>query len=167
MGTNTKGGNAIGQAGAYALNKTYTTGTLTYAMLTARRANLEEARLKKGDARHTSSHPVSSWGRSTPAIRGAAAADRGLKETYLNRGKTHVLGDRWVHYEENASIRQPTINGRNKKFKAEISAGKYLGRTAWAKARHTSGFHKELKPRKHRFKHQTHWRRKGHSIIAR
>jgi len=159
--------NYLGQAGAYALHKKYKAGSQTYSQIEAERTNLMKAREAKGKAR-TSAHKVTpDFHRSTAATRASSARDRALNMKDINRAPGHPLGDRWMHYEKRAKIRKPRITGRYKKFVSVIGPGRFDSRTHWGKARKPSPFHKVLKPRKKRFKHQTHWRTRGHVVIPR
>ena len=156
--------NYLGQAGAYAMHKKYKAGTQTYNQIEAERTNLMKAREAKGTARTSAHKVVKEFHRSTAATRASAGRDRALNMKDINRAPGHVLGDRWMHYEKKAKIRKPRATGRFKKFSSVIGPGKFDSRTSWGKARKPSAFRKVLKPRKHRFKHQTHWRTRGHVV---
>jgi hypothetical protein len=139
--------------------------TRDYYQLLAYRFSHQEKKLAAKDARATKSRAEVKTGYHTVAQKIRAADDRAMRDDYINSAKGHVLGGKWMHYD---AKRKPTFHhmtGRNRKFISEISPGRFDMRTSWGKARHSSGFHKILKPRKKKLLHLKDWRKSGNFII--
>ena len=128
----------------------------------------ETRTLSQMDARATKSRAeYHLYAHSTPATRAKTGYDRAFRDAFINSARLHILGGKWLHYDQK---RKPTFRrvlGIYHKHPMEIAPGEFMMRTGWRKSRRTSGFHKRIKPRKHRFKRQTHWRVTGHFIVPR
>jgi hypothetical protein len=139
--------------------------TRDYAQLLAARAKIQEKRLVNKDAKATKSRAEVKTGYATLAQKIRRADDRAMRDGYINAARGHIIGGKWLHYDAKRPPHLRKSTGIAVPFSAEISPGNYMMRTEWRKARHSSGFHKILKPRKHRLKRQTHWRVSGHFIV--
>jgi len=136
-----------------------------YQQVLAYRWNSQEKKLAAKTARATKSRSEVKTGYRTVAQKIRASDNRSMRDGYVNAAKGHVLGGKWMHYD---AMRKPLVHnmtGRNHKFIGEISPGRFDMRTSWGKARHSSGFHKVLKPRKKKLLHLKDWRRAGRFII--
>jgi hypothetical protein len=140
--------------------------TRTLSQIDATRAKTEGTRLAHRDAKATKSRAVyHNYAASTPVRRAVQGYDRSFRDNFINSARGHIVGGKWLHYDAKRKPFIHSITGRNRKFVNEISPGRFMVRTSWRKSSHGGGFHKVLKPRKHRFKRQTHWRVTGHFIV--
>jgi len=153
-------GNWLGQAGAYAMHSKHPAGSQTAAQLAAERANLAKARMAKGNFRHTSSATYHALTKSTIKSRGDAARNRLYRMTYIASIKPHVRGSRWLAYHKKVTLKKPSISGKFKKFRGEISPGRFNQRTAWGTATRPR-YQKRLRIRAKRFTHVKHWKHHG------
>lgn len=158
--------NYLGRAGAYALHRKYKSGSQTAAQLAAERANLAKARLARGQMRHTKSATYHGLRKSTMKSRGTSAVTRIYNMRDINFIKNRTIGVRYMTFHQKVRLKKPTITGKYKKFRAEISPGRYYGRTGWGSARKPS-FKKRLTKRAHRFHGVKKWKRHGRTFTPR
>ncbi len=149
------------------MHRKYKAGSQTFAQLAAERANLQKARMAKGQGRHTSAHRVPTWHHSTAKTRASAAADRAYKEMYLSPGTHHPLASKYMHYSQKMHPVKPRLSrtGRPKRFLADVGATRYLARSSWGKALKPISFRKVIKQRKSRLVHIKGWRRRRNVYI--
>ena len=159
--------NYLGRAGAYALHKKYPTGSQTAAQIAAERANLAKARAAKGESRHTSSATYHGIVKSSAKSRGTSAVIKMYNMRDIQLQKQRTVGVRYMSYHKKAHLKKPTITGKPKKFRSNISPGRFYGRTAWGKGGHGGGFKRRLQKRSHRFKGVKKWKRHGHRYTPR
>jgi len=153
-------GNYLGRAGAYEVHKKYPAGSQTASQLAAERLNLQKARAARGQMRHTKSVPYHGHRRSTAKSRESSASRRSYGYAEIAFEHTHPLGVRFMRYEAKAKMRKLRVSGIPKKFKKQLSPGRYMGRTAWGTPRKGS-FKKRLFKRSHRMKQLSHWKYRG------
>ena len=158
--------NYLGRAGAYALHKKYPTGSQTAAQLAAERANLQKARLARGQSRHTKSATYHGLRTSSMKSRGTSGVIKMYNMRDIALLKHRTLGVRYMGYKKMARQKKPSITGKFHKFRSEVSPGRYYGRTAWGAAR-KHGFKKRLYKRAHRFKGVKRWKQHGNRYTPR
>lgn len=168
-------------AGSVALHAQYSKGSETSAQLSAQTANLVIANAARARGSVTNINKVTKAQRvhhggiklpktgyyTTARSRGRKYGIRFQDGAYLAGLRPLPRGDRFVAYDAKKAPRAVTVTGRFPKFIKELGVGNFDSRTAWGKAHRSSGFVKELKPRKKRLAHQKNWMHRGHMWIPR
>jgi hypothetical protein len=159
-------GNYLGRAGAYAMHKKYPSHSQTPSQLASERANLQKARMARGQFRHTKSAQFRGIRKSTLKSRESSAASRLFNMRDLSPLRARALGVRYMRYRSKARIPKPMIRGVPRKFRKNISPSSYMGRTHWGASRkHT--MRKRLFKRSFRSKQIKRWRYRGHRYTPR
>jgi hypothetical protein len=159
-------GNYLGRAGAYALHKKYPTGSQTPSQLAAERANLQKARMARGQFRHTKSAWYRGIRKSTLKSRESAAAVRVFNLRDIQQMRARALGVRYMRYKSKAKIPKPMIRGIPKKFVKNVGPAAYMGRTRWSASRKHK-MRKRLFKREHRFHGVKRWKYRGKRFTPR
>lgn len=169
-------------AGSTALHAEYSRGNETSAQISAQEANLQhanEARLTytgvtniskvtKVERIHHGAIKLPKTGHyKTSTSRGRAYGIRFQDGAYLAGLRPLPRGDRFVAYDAKKAPSPHKITGKIPKFIKEIGPGNFDMRTSWVKSHKSSGFIKEVKPRKKRLAHQKNWMHRGHMWIPR
>ena len=159
-------GNYLGRAGAYALHKKYPSGSQTPSQLAAERANLQIARMRRGQFKHTKAAQYRGIQKKTLKSRESGAAVRAFNMRDIAFLKARPLGTRVIRYRAKAKMPKPTVRGINKKFRASLSPASYMGRTHWGGSRKHK-MRKRLFKRSYRAKQVKRWRVRGHRYTPR
>jgi hypothetical protein len=167
-------------AGSTALHSQYSKGNETSAQISAQEANLahaNEARLtytgvtniskvtKVERIHHGAIKLPKSGYYKTSTSRGRAYGMRFQDGAYLAGLRPLPRGDRFVAYDAVKAPRAATVTGRFPKFVKEIGVNHFDTRTSWSKAHKSSGFVKEVMPRKKRLAHEKNWMHRGHMWV--
>jgi hypothetical protein len=158
--------NYLGRAGAYALHKKYPSGQQSSAQLAAERANLQRARMAKGQFRHTTAALYRGLRKSSLKSRESAASVRLFNMRDIAPSRARALGVRYMRYKARATPPKPTIRGIPKRFVAHVGPGHYMGRTRWGSAR-THRFRARLFKRSRRARQVKRWKNRGHRYTPR